>query len=270
MTSANPHPKRISLLRILAAVGFVLVLYTAWVLLMPNHWPNQPKSGKGIVVINNKIDLAAFLERRSLESVYSIVVQDDDNSLEDEDVARLIRGCRIGTLRIIAPRITDAALVDIERQETMRLLMVKSSITGSCFRNISRVPLKGLLLGGCSKFDGEALQWISQCDTLEELEIDGTSVTDRELAVLAAARNLSDLRLRYCMSLNCEGLPALVESNKKLRWLNLSGTRVTISTVRRLAETDIVKNLVLLGAPNINKSDLDELAKAYPHIRFHL
>jgi hypothetical protein len=173
----------------------------------------------------------------------------DNAGLRDEDLAVLKHPPRLRDLQIVAPLLTDEAMVHVEKIESLReLTLYQTQITSRGLRRLRRIPLEKLVIAGSAVTD-ETLEALEAFPNLRKLMISESSVTDVGLTQLAHVPNLEKLFLAdnpICdsgmysvaklkrlyeldligLAITDEGIPPLA-TLEQLRFLNVAETHVT-------------------------------------------
>lgn len=168
-----------------------------------------------------------------------------------------------------------SAAIDLKKfgDKIIKVDMIDTKITGTCFRKFSSLPIVQLISSD-SEISDEGLDAISKIQALQILELKNeTSFTARGLLNLLAARKMYDFTALNCkidrekteaicalkqvLELSVEGnsdfkdeeLKMVVKAMPQLRFLNVSATGVSIAGLREL---DGLKKLDKLRARNLN------------------
>jgi internalin A len=102
------------------------------------------------------------------------------------------------------------------------------------------------------------LREIAQIAELKKLDLSLTRITDRGLKELREAPGIEDLNLYYAEQITDEGMAA-VRGWKRLKRLNLRGTKITDTTLEHLSGVATLEALDI-GFAQVTDSGLDNLA----------
>ena len=170
-------------------------------------------------------------------------------------------------LALSGTEITDAGLLRLHNAQGLQGLELPRRITDRGFRHLHQLAdLKYLVAAGTAITDQGLKELLNHTDALSELDLSGCSrLTDNGLAVLATLPNLTQLKLDQtaagpqllqdlannsqlelvsldgCRAVNDRAIEKLLGSHvhTRLRFLRLSGTRITNASVEPLARNQL-------------------------------
>jgi len=154
-------------------------------------------------------------------------------------------------------KITDSSLVNLANLPQLERLDLgggqsKNKLTNACLEYLKPlVKLKGLRLTVNKKFGNEGMKHLAGLLSLEDLNLDGTTVGNAGMAELTALKNLKRLYLGSLKDFNGDGLVHLKEFTK-LEKLSLQGSGIDDKGLANLKHVPGVKELSL-GHLNIDE-----------------
>ena len=182
----------------------------------------------------------------------------------DKDLVHIAKVANLTALNLYrCVNITDAGLIHVSNATRLQKLNLGlTRVTGKGISAIGNLCFTHLNLNHCGVSDLRALRHI---ESLEELSLAGTAITDEGLEPLVRAKNLTKLNLEGCHKMDGSCLKHMTSSQHKLRELNLEGAGikhlVLITTLTRL-------NLkYLVGTLKINDECLAAMCKHLCNLR---
>jgi len=139
-----------------------------------------------------------------------------------------------------------------------------ASLTDAAVGSLGTLPrLRVLKLEGNRELSDAALRYLKRYETLEELDLSGTSISDVGLGDLASLKKLRKLGLAGISKISDTGMESLA-SLTSLEELDVSGARVTddgLAYLNRLSHLRIlhVENVASIGGQGISRLNVERV-----------
>ena len=160
---------------------------------------------------------------------------------------------------------TDASIARAAELPNLQSLSAFSTMCeGGCLKQLGRLKKLRILRLGNSTLKEENLQYLSNLPQLEYLTINRSGLTDNGMKYLAKCHNLTALGIAKNPKVSDAGLIYLV-SLKKLRYVDLAGTSITIPGLIRLKQNPALAEICL---PQLaySRQEMDVLHQAFPKV----
>lgn len=211
-----------------------------------------------------------WLRRRLGDDFFSDVVgiAVHGDSVTDEWLAHLEPISELTRAHFLGTRITNEGVRYLSRFKTLEEFNLDSTATDAGLKWLNDLPaLKRLVLSGARRVSDAGMTHLAGLSELEQLWLDGTSVTDAGLAHLKGLSNLKELWLRETV-VGDAGLSHL-KGLKELRTLNLDATAVTDAGLVELHTLSALQDLWVQGT-RVTPSGRDAFRRALPKCRMHM
>ncbi|MFA6211322.1 MAG: hypothetical protein WCT03_14985 [Candidatus Obscuribacterales bacterium] len=189
-----------------------------------------------------------------------ISLADREDDMCDAALAHVVHFQGLTEINVDRSEATDAGLAKLKDVPSLVLISCfLSSIDGRCFKELSTLPNLRALFAPYCQLKPENLRYLGQFPALQFLNLDWTHLGVAGAKYLSLCSRLEDLSVRGNVRFTDSCLLSIPQL-KKLKKLDLRGTSVTVSGVRKLKGME----LKMLLLPADMRENLVELRKVFP------
>lgn len=192
----------------------------------------------------------------------------DNTEFDDSGAVRLSRFKFLERLSLEQTEVTDKIIDVVSGMPRLKLLCIsRTSVKGKNLHKLCALKELQFLRLGYNQLEPGAVTGLKDAKRLKRLDLSRCAVKDTDVLALSGLTELLSLELADNKDITDKVLQP-IKAMKKLRWLDISGTRITAGSLVKAKLPSLYRINFLQG--QYSEDEIKALRRAYPTVQLNI